>query len=246
MSTFQKGQHVRISETIYDCPTAKNTYGAIHPGDIVLIAKDYDSATAEQGQAVLVSRLDGTGCYLAWPRELTPLEAPVADIPQNHPFLLDLLAGWTHYIGGEEYGEEYHGIVYALYQKAGLETVGWNDEPESRDLTLGEQITWLRDQLGELGEKLGALQGPVYVPAPVEDQDDDTPFPDGPQDCEVILTDKVIHSALVFVEGATSRKDAAEKARDLAGDAAVEWRSTYESEGDVDVASVKVGEERGR
>lgn len=165
---------------------------------------------------------------------------------QTHPFVLDLLGGWAHQVGDERYSAAYHQIAWDLYQKAGAETVSWgDDEPPLKDMTAREQFAWLLEQLPGVIERLEQLEGAVYTPPPVEDQDDDTPFPDGPQDCEVILTDKVIHSALVFVT-ATSRKDAAEKARDQAEADAVEWTNTYESEGYVNVAGVKVGEERGR
>lgn len=173
-------------------------------------------------------------------------ETPPPSTVATHPFILDLLAGWMQYVSGEEFSSEYHSLIYDFYQKAGVDTVTWDDDPaEKKDLDLREQIVWLTTQLPALYEKLNVIEGAIYTAPPVEQQDDRTPF-ETPQTCDVILTDKVIYSALVSVEDATSRADAAEKARALAEIDEVEWVNTYEALGDVDVMSVKAGDERGR
>ena len=65
---FPVGKRVRIGATMYDYPTARNTNGAIRPGDTMLVSGAY------HGRAVPLSRVDGTGIYLAWPHELTSAE----------------------------------------------------------------------------------------------------------------------------------------------------------------------------
>lgn len=85
---------------------------------------------------------------------------------QSHPFVFDMLAGWTHQIGDERYSEAYHQVAYDLYQKAGAETVSWGDgEPPFKDMSLREQFEWLQAQLPGVIEKLAALEGAVHTPA---------------------------------------------------------------------------------
>ena len=84
----------------------------------------------------------------------------------THPFVLDLLAGWSQFVGDERYAEKYQQITYDLYQKAGNEAVAWGDE--GRDLTLAEQFEWLMRQLPGVVRQLEAIEGVVHTPAPAK------------------------------------------------------------------------------
>lgn len=87
----------------------------------------------------------------------------------THPFVFDLLGGWHSFLSDDDrYSEAYRQVAYEFYQRAGAETVGW-DDGEGRDLTLAEQFEWLRTQLDRIEAELGALEGTVHNPAGIQE-----------------------------------------------------------------------------
>jgi|GEM_PF-4866511 len=85
----------------------------------------------------------------------------------EHPFVLDLLAGWAHFVGNERHAEAYHDAVYEAYQKAGAALIREEENPESVD-----QWALLDELLREIRAKVGGKPESEMFIGPTHEQDE--------------------------------------------------------------------------